>query len=126
MQNFKLACASALSGLVCCCLYIILIILQHIVFHVYFLGNAFYGSHCTESINMENKNFGILFRTLTFIDKDMLLNLYKSMARPLRSVPQGNWSTRTRVRPYHSQLVPCFGQLVPSLVNSYLVWSTGT
>ena len=45
----------------------------------------------------------------------------------------GNWSTRTLVSSYLSQLVPIFGQLVPvfwstrtSQVNSYLVWSTRT
>ena len=59
-------------------------------------------------------------------------------ANPTSTWRGGNWSTRTRVNSFLSQLVPIFcqlvpvvwstrnpqvnfGQLVPSLVNSYLV-----
>ena len=38
--------------------------------------------HITKKVNIANRNLGIIFRSFTYMDKEMFLNLYKSMVRP--------------------------------------------
>ena len=38
--------------------------------------------HITKKVNIANRNLGITFRSFTYMDKEMFLNLYKSMVRP--------------------------------------------
>ena len=41
-----------------------------------------FGEHKSSKISIANRNLGLIFRTFTFMDKDMFLNLYKSLVRP--------------------------------------------
>ena len=41
-----------------------------------------FGEHVSSKISIANTNLGLIFRTFTFMDKDMFLNLYKSLVRP--------------------------------------------
>ena len=38
--------------------------------------------HINSKIKVANRNLGLIFRTFTYLDKDMFLNLYKSLVRP--------------------------------------------
>ena len=38
--------------------------------------------HIVQKVNTANRNLGIIFRTFTHMDKEMFLNLYKSIVRP--------------------------------------------
>ena len=38
--------------------------------------------HIVQTVNTANRNLCIIFRTFTYMDKEMFLNLYKSMVRP--------------------------------------------
>ena len=38
--------------------------------------------HISTKVNKANRNLGIIFRTFTYMDKEMFLNLYKSIVRP--------------------------------------------
>ena len=38
--------------------------------------------HINSKVNKANRNVGLIFRTFTFMDKDMFLNLYKPVVRP--------------------------------------------
>ena len=38
--------------------------------------------HITQKVNIANRNLGIIFRTFSYMDKEMFLNLYKSLVRP--------------------------------------------
>ena len=44
--------------------------------------NLTFRAHITSKVNIANKNLGIIFRTFTYIDQEMFLNLYKSVVRP--------------------------------------------
>ena len=44
--------------------------------------NLTFRAHITSKVNKANKNLGIIFRTFTYIDQEMFLNLYKSIVRP--------------------------------------------
>lgn len=48
--------------------------------------------HITKKVNIANRNLGIIFRTFTFLDKDMFLNLYKSIVRPHIEYATQVWS----------------------------------
>lgn len=41
-----------------------------------------FSEHISCKVNKANRNLGIIFRTFTFMDKEMFLNLYKSIVRP--------------------------------------------
>lgn len=41
-----------------------------------------YREHITQKASIANRNLGIIFRTFTYKDKDMFLDLFKSMVRP--------------------------------------------
>ena len=38
--------------------------------------------HINSKIKIANRNLGLIFRTFTYIDKDIFLNLFKSLVRP--------------------------------------------
>ena len=38
--------------------------------------------HITQKVNIANRNLGIIFRPFTYMDKEIILNLYKAMVRP--------------------------------------------
>ena len=44
--------------------------------------NLSFRDHINSKVNIANRNLGISFRTLTFIDEEIFLNLYKSIVRP--------------------------------------------
>ena len=41
-----------------------------------------FSEHINSKVNKANRNLGIISRTFTFMDKEMFLNLYKSLVRP--------------------------------------------
>ena len=41
-----------------------------------------FSEHISSKINKANRNLGHIFRTFTYMDKEMFLNLYKSIVRP--------------------------------------------
>ena len=41
-----------------------------------------FSEHIRSKINKANRNLGTMFRAFTYMDKDMFLNLYKSIVRP--------------------------------------------
>ena len=49
--------------------------------------------HITSKINIANRNLGIIFRTLTYIDQEMFLDLYKSIVRPHLEYATPVWSS---------------------------------
>ena len=48
--------------------------------------------HITQKVNLANRNLGIIFRTFSYMDKEMFLNLYKSMVRPHIECASQIWS----------------------------------
>ena len=48
--------------------------------------------HITQEVNIANRNLGIIFRTFSYMDKEMFLNLYKSMVRPHIEYATQIWS----------------------------------
>ena len=38
-----------------------------------------FSEHISNKINKANRNLGLIFRTFTYIDKELFLNLYKSV-----------------------------------------------
>ena len=48
--------------------------------------------HITPKVNIANRNLGIIFRTFSYMDKEMFLNLYKSMVRPHIEYATQIWS----------------------------------
>ena len=41
-----------------------------------------FSEHISSKINKANRNLGLIFRTFTYMDKEMFLNLYKSIVLP--------------------------------------------
>ena len=48
--------------------------------------------HITSKVNIANRNLGIMFKTFTYMDQEMFLNLYKSMVRPHLEYGSQIWS----------------------------------
>ena len=48
--------------------------------------------HITSKVNLANRNLGIIFRTFTFLDTEIFLNLYKSLVRPHLEYATVVWS----------------------------------
>ena len=44
-------------------------------------GDLKFREHITSKVNIANRNVGIIFTTVTYLDKEMFLNLYKTMVR---------------------------------------------
>ena len=49
---------------------------------VTFDQNLKFTDHINIKVNTANRNVGLIFRTFTFMDKDMFLSIYKSIVRP--------------------------------------------
>ena len=49
--------------------------------------------HITKKVNIANRNLGIIFRSFTYMDKELFLNLYKSGAAPYRICNTGMVTT---------------------------------
>ena len=41
-----------------------------------------FSEHINSKVNKANRNLGMIFRTFTYMDKEIFLNLYKSLVRP--------------------------------------------
>ena len=41
-----------------------------------------FSEHINSKVNKANRNLGIIYRTFTFMDKEMFLILFKSLVRP--------------------------------------------
>ena len=54
--------------------------------------NLTFRAHITSKVNVSNKNLGIIFRTFTYIDQEMFLNLYESIVRPHLEYATPVWS----------------------------------
>ena len=54
--------------------------------------NLTFRDHITSKVNIANRNLGIIFRTFTYIDEGMFLNLYKSLIRPHVEYATSIWS----------------------------------
>ena len=54
--------------------------------------NLTFRDHINSKVNIANRNLGIIFRTFTFIDEDIFLNLYKSIVRPHVKYATPIWS----------------------------------
>ena len=48
--------------------------------------------HIVQKVNLANRNLGIIFRTFTYIDSVIFLNLYKSLVRPHLEYATQIWS----------------------------------
>ena len=49
--------------------------------------------HINNKVNKANRNVGLIFRTFTFMNKEMFLNLYKSIVRPHLEYASTVWSS---------------------------------
>ena len=54
--------------------------------------NLNFRDHINSKVNIANRNLGIIFRTFTFIDEEIFLNLYKSIVRPHVEYATPIWS----------------------------------
>ena len=45
-------------------------------------GDLKFGEHIISKMNIANRNVGIIFRTLTYLDKEIFLNLHKTTVHP--------------------------------------------
>ncbi len=48
--------------------------------------------HVAKKVSTANRNLGIISRTFTYLDKEMFLNLYKSLVRPHLEYASQVWS----------------------------------
>ena len=58
--------------------------------------NLSFREHISTKINLANRNLGIIFRTFTYLDPEMFLNLYKSLVRPHLEYATVIWSPMYR------------------------------
>ncbi len=49
---------------------------------VTFQNNLKFNQHISEKISKANRNLGLIFKTFTYMDKEMFLTLYKALVRP--------------------------------------------
>ena len=61
-------------------------------FGVTFDQNLKFTDHINIKVNKANRNVGLIFRTFTFMDKDMFLSIYKSIVRPHLEYASSVWS----------------------------------
>ena len=59
---------------------------------VIFDSSLRFGEHINSKVNKANRNVGLIFRTFTFMDKEMFLNLFKSVVRPHLEYASTIWS----------------------------------
>ena len=55
-------------------------------------SNLSFRDHINSKVNLANRNLGIIFRTLTFLDKETFLHLYKSLVPLHVEYLTPNWS----------------------------------
>ena len=48
--------------------------------------------HIAKKVGMANRNLSIIFKTFEFMDKEMFLNLYKSLVKPHLEYATVVWS----------------------------------
>ena len=58
--------------------------------------NLTFRDHMNSKVNTANRNLGIIFRTFTYIDEEMFLNLFKSIVRPHIEYATPIWSPYTK------------------------------
>ncbi|MES9905973.1 MAG: reverse transcriptase family protein [Sedimenticola sp.] len=51
-----------------------------------------FSEHTTKSVSKANRNLGLIFRTFTYLDKDMFVQLFKSLVRPHLEYATPVWS----------------------------------
>ena len=51
-----------------------------------------FSEHINSKIKISNRNIGLIFRTFTYLDKEMFLNLFKSVVRPHLEYASTVWS----------------------------------
>ena len=51
-----------------------------------------FSEHINSKIKIANRNLGLIFRTFTYLDKEMFLNLFKSVVRPHLEYASTVWS----------------------------------
>ena len=51
-----------------------------------------FGEHISSKILIANRNLGLIFRTFTYMDKDMFPNLFKSLVRPHLEYATSVWT----------------------------------
>ena len=49
---------------------------------IYFDSKLSFREHITKKVNIANRNLGCIFRSFTYMDKEMFLHLFKSLVRP--------------------------------------------
>ena len=59
---------------------------------VIFDEKLIFRDHISKKAAIANRNLGLIFRSFTYIDKDMFLNLYKSLVRPHLEYATSVWS----------------------------------
>ena len=59
---------------------------------VIFDENLIFRDHISKRAALANRNLGLIFRSLTYNDKVMFLNLYKSLIRPHLGYATSVWS----------------------------------
>ena len=57
-----------------------------------------FGEHISSKISIANRNIGIIFRAFTYMDKDMFLNLFKSLVRPHLEYATSVWTPQFKKR----------------------------
>ena len=86
---------------------------------VTFDHNLKFTDHINNKVNKANRNVGLIFRTFTFMDKDMFLSIYKSVVRPHLEYASSVWSPMFKkdkilienVQRRATRLVKCLKQL---------------
>ena len=88
--------------------------------------NLTFGDRINSKVNTANRNLGIIFRTFTFIDEEMFLNLYKSIVRTRVEYATPKWSPLYKkdkiiienVQRHATKLVAsCKKMILPACIN---------
>ena len=74
-----------------------------------------FGEHISSKILIANRDLGLIFRTFTYMDKDMFLNLFKSLVRPHLEYATSVWTPQFKkdmiaienVQRRATRLLPC-------------------
>ena len=86
-----------------------------------------FGKHISNKISIANRNLGLIFRTFTFMDKDMCLNLFKAIDRPHVEYATRVWYPQYKkdmisienVQRQATQLLPCLkGKTYPERLKA--------
>ena len=86
-----------------------------------------FGEHNSSKISTANRNLGLIFRTFTFMDKDMFLNLFKAIVRPHLEYATSVWSPQYKkdmiaienVQRRATRMLPCLkGKTYPERLKT--------